>query len=196
MRNLIGLMALFSITVSNTYAQIKAEQIELDTVFDEGYIYFELRSKTISPDNNNRAIGNFDNNAMIINSIEAERKRAEEERKFIEYIDSMRVVSFNKVLELTDAQAAVFWPVYKDYSDKIEKVQNKRRDVSTKLCDPFKKYRRNEYEALVNMDVKSYEDEALLRKQYAEKFKDILGEKSYLLYRAEYLFRRWIYRSY
>jgi hypothetical protein len=133
----------------------------------------------------------------IINSAEEERKRIEDERRAIEYyIDSMRVVLFTNIMELTESEAAVFWPAYKVYQDQLNKILDHRPDANAKLCDPFGKYKIREYAAFVDIEVKSYREEALLREQYSAKFKEILGEKYHLFYRAEYLFIKWIYSNF
>jgi hypothetical protein len=136
-------------------------------------------------------------NARIISNLESERKRIEKERRAIEdYIDSMRIVLFTNVLGITKKEAAVFWPAYNDYQNRLNKILEKRKTASDKLYDPFRKYKIKEYATFVDMEVKSYKEEALLREQYAEKFKTILGENYYLLYRAEYLFIKWIYSNF
>jgi hypothetical protein len=178
--------------VGNAHSQIRSERIEFDTVIDGGYFRFRMNNTHIEGTNKN----DFDKGG-IINTFESERKRMEKERRaFEEYIDSMRVVLFTNVLGISKEESAVFWPTYNGYQNRLNKILEKRKEASDKLCDPFKKYKIKEYAAFVDMEVKSYREEALLREQYAEKFKAILGENFYLLYRAEYLFIRWIYSSF
>jgi hypothetical protein len=195
MRNLIGLITLLSITVSNAHAQVRTERIEFDTVFDGGYFHFHM--DTQGRLNNNSRNSGF-GEVSIINNVEAEHQRLiEEERRAIaKYIDSRRVVFFTNIIELTASEAAVFWPEYENYQQKLDKIQEKRGEANAKMCDPFRKYKIKEYQAFVDVEVKSYREEAQLREQYAAKFKDVLGSKLYLLYRAEYLFRKWIYSTF
>jgi hypothetical protein len=199
MKNLIGLIALFSISVGNAHSQVTNERVEFDTVINGGHFHFHMNNTQIgfSKSNRHNKNSNF-NGVSILNDVESERQRSlEDERRAIEkYIDSMRVVLFTNIMELTESEASGFWPEYKNYQSKLDKIQEKRRDANAKVCDPFRKYKVREYQAFVDIEVKSYREEALLREQYAEKFKNILGSKAYLLYRAEYLFMRWIYSNF
>jgi hypothetical protein len=197
MRNLIGLITLFSIAVGDVYSQSNTERIiNFDTVFDGGYIHFHMDNMQVKRQNRNSQKNNF-NEVNIFNSIESERQKLEEERlRMIErYIDSMKVVLFTNIMELTKSEAADFWPVYEIYQRKLNKIQEKRKEANAKMCDPFSKYKIREYQTFVDIEVKSYKEEALVIEQYAEKFKEILGSKFYLLYRAEYMFRRWVFSN-
>jgi hypothetical protein len=197
MKKIIGLITIFSIAIGDVHSQMKSEHVEFDTVIDGGHFHFYMKETTRfgAPTNtNNRS--NYDN-VSIFRSAEDERKRIEEERRTVEeYIDSMRVVLFTNLIELTKSEAAVFWPAYEAYQNKLDKISEKRRNANSKLCDPFKKYKIREYTAFVNIEINSYKEEALVREQYAEKFKTILGEKFHLLYRAEYLFARWVFSNF
>jgi hypothetical protein len=191
MKRIIGLITIFSVAVGGVYSQTKSsERIEFDTIINGGHFYFHFDKTTQLGPPVKR--GTFDN-VSIFSSAENERKRIEEERRAIEdYIDSTRVILFTNIIELTASEAIVFWPVYKNYQEKLDKISEKRREANSKLSDPFRRYKIKEYMAFVNTEVNSYKEEAQLREQYAEKFKTILGEKFYLLYRAEYMFLRWI----
>jgi hypothetical protein len=194
MRKIIGLITIFSIAVGNVYSQMKSESIEFDTIINGGHFHFQMNEIQFGlPANNNRSQYNI----SIFNSAEEERKRIEAERHAVEeYIDSMRVVLFTTILELTKSEAAVFWPAYEIYQAKLDEILKKRGEANSKLCDPFARYKTREYITFINIEVNSYKEEAQLREQYAEKFKNILGEKFHLFYRAEYLFTRWIFSTF
>ncbi|MDR2383422.1 MAG: hypothetical protein LBD76_06010 [Prevotellaceae bacterium] len=197
MKRIIGLITIFSIAIGNVYSQTKSKHIEFDTIINGGHFYFQMKEMTrsgTSANVNNRS--NY-NDIGIFNSAEEERKRKEEEWRAVEdYIDSMRVILFTNIIELTKAEASVFWPAYDNYQSKLDKILKKRSEANSKLCDPFVRYKIKEYIACVDIEVNSYKEEALLREQYAEKFKKILGDKFYLLYRAENLFIRWVYSTF
>jgi hypothetical protein len=199
MRRLTGLIILFSIITGNVHSQVKTKRIEFDTVVsgEGGYFHFHIDNTQIRYPNNGGKRNNF-GEVSIINGVESEReKMREEERRAIEYyIDSMKVVLFTNTMGLSESEATVFWPEYESYQNKLNEILAKRRDANAKLCDPFRKYKNREYLAFVDMDVKSYREEAVLREQYSGKFKTILGDKFYLFYRAEYLFIRWIYSNF
>ncbi|MDR3245109.1 MAG: hypothetical protein LBT50_01600 [Prevotellaceae bacterium] len=186
MRNLIGLIALLGFSVGDLCSQIRATERK-DTVID-GYFFWMQQTSTSA-----KSVGN----ANILNSSEEERKIREENRRLLEeYIDSVRVRSFTNVLGLTESEASVFWPAYNEYQYRLDKIQKKRQNATDKICDPFGKYKKSEYAIFVDTEVKSHKEEALLIEKYAEKFKTILGEKYYLLYRAEYQFMRWLLREF
>jgi hypothetical protein len=198
MKNIIGLITLFSIAVGDAHAQVVRDRIDFDTVFDGGYFHFHIDNMQVGhPDNSNnrnRKRNNFD--GVSIFDIESERQKLEEERRMIEkYIDSMRVVMFTNIMGLTESEATVFWPEYENYQSKLNKIREKRKDANTKMCDPFRKYKIREYQTFVDIEVRSHREEAQVIEQYAEKFKEILGNKFYLLYRAEYMFNRWFFNS-
>jgi hypothetical protein len=195
MKKVIGLIALFGIAVGNAHTQMKPERIEFDTIIDGGHFHFYMNQTQIEYPNSRNSKNHFGN--VIVNSAEEERKRVEKELRAIEeYIDSMRIVLFTNTIELTKSEAEVFWPAYENYRTQLNKIAERRSEANAKLCDPFKKYKIREYLAYVDIEVNSYKEEALLRRQYAEKFKTILGDKFYLLYRAEHLFIRWIYSNF
>jgi hypothetical protein len=166
--------------------------MELDTVINDEH--FHMNSTRIEFHGIDQTKSDF--NKGIINALESDRKKMEKERHAVnEYIDSMRVILFTNVLGLKKEEAEVFWPAYNEYQNRLNKIWKKREEVSDKLCDPFRKYTIKEYAAFVDTEVKSYREEALLREQYAAKFKTILSENYHLLYRAEYLFTKWIFNN-
>jgi hypothetical protein len=182
MRNLIGLITFFGLTVGNVYSQTKTERAEIDTVINGEHFHFLMHSTS------NVKNQPFPFN-IVFNSAEEERKRREEERRLIiEYIDSMRIILFTNVIGLTESEASVFWITYNDYQSKLDEIQIKRSEINEKLCDPFGKYTNIEYSNFAHIKVKSYKDEALVMEKYEAKFREILGRKYYLLYRAEHLF--------
>jgi hypothetical protein len=196
MKNLIGLVTLFGITVGSAYSQVESKHVEIDTIIGGGYFHFRMDTHVTYPsdkkNSNNSNTGYFDN-ASIINSERKQRSIALQEIE--NYVDSMRVVFFTNILGLTEKEATVFWPAYNDYLHKLNKILDRRSDVSAKLRDPFRNYKTGEYATFVDMELELYKEEILLREQYAGKFKAILGENFYLVYRAEQLFNRWIYTN-
>jgi rRNA maturation protein Nop10 len=191
MRNLIGLIALLGFSVVDLYSQtrIMERKREADSVITTGFYFWMQGTETVTQ--------NAGGKANIFKSSEEERRIREEERRLLEeYIDSIRVISFTNVLGLTESEAVVFWPAYNEYQYRLDKIQKKRQDATDKICDPYGKYRKSEYAIFVDTEVKSHKEEALLIEKYAEKFKTILGEKYYLLFRAEYQFLRWLLREF
>jgi hypothetical protein len=172
----------------------------IDTLIDGGrfYFHFKMDNTNISHNITHPSSKKSENssNTSIISAAEVERKNKRMQQKFDAHIDSMRVVFFTNVIGFTEAKAAVFWPVYNDYKYKLEEILNRRKEARDKLCNFFTNYKTKEYTAFIDIELKSCKEEALLREQYAGKFKTILGDDLYLLYRAEHLFLRWILTSY
>jgi hypothetical protein len=186
-------------TVGSAFAQqiiTKQSKYVLDTVINGEHVHIQWDAQVSFPNNNKRNKGNKGNydNASIINKSNSVSEQKSLERQAIDnYIDSMRVIYFTNIIGFSKNEAATFWLTYNDYQNKLDKIWERRQEVSDKLRDPFGKYKTREYAAFVDTELKLYREEALVREQYAEKFKTILGENFYLFYRAEDLFRRWIY---
>jgi hypothetical protein len=198
MKNLIGLITLFGITAGNVYSQAESvrEKIVIDTLIDGGHFYFHFKmdNSSITYPDNAKKNENY-SNINIISSAEVERKNKKIQQEFDARIDTMRVYYFTKVIGFTEAKAAVFWPVYNEYKSKLDKILEQRQDARYKLCDFLTNYKPKDYAAFIDIEIKSCKEEAMLREQYAGKFRTILGDDLYLLYRAEHLFLRWILTS-
>lgn len=103
-------------------------------------------------------------------------------------IEALRVSFISKKLELTTAESEKFWPVYNEYNDKVKALRKNLRQSYKKQVEGMSE---KEAEELYQLDLKTKQAEADLHKQYAEKFKTILGVKKTVKLRlAEEEFKR------
>ena len=120
----------------------------------------------------------------------AQRGRGGEEMS--EQLKAMRVAMITQNLNLSSDEAAKFFPIYNEYSDKRENIKRQlkenRRDsknlTGSKLEASFKK------------SFELREQEVALEKLYFEKFKTVVSvEKIRELYRTERQFRRMLLKE-
>ena len=106
-----------------------------------------------------------------------------------ERVQALRVAFLTKRLELTPAEAQVFWPVYNEYQDKLEALrQQRRKDRKASASDALSE---KEAEALLDQELAFRQQEADLQKTYYQRFKGVLTvRKTLKLMRAEEEFKR------
>ena len=105
-------------------------------------------------------------------------------------IEALRVNYINQKVNFTAQEAQLFWPLYNEYSDKLEvnrKTFRQQYGKHAKVEFITDKDAENYLNAELTMRQKEYE----LYKEYYEKFKKVLPVKKVaLLRRAEEEFRR------
>jgi len=115
----------------------------------------------------------------------AERR---EERK--EDIESMRIAFITTKLNLTPDEAKVFWPVYNQYSDKLQEVRKKRREDIKDTKQNFDTMSDKDVEASIDNNFSLRQKELDIQKEFNEKFKKVLPMKKVAkLYAAEEQFK-------
>jgi hypothetical protein len=103
-------------------------------------------------------------------------------------VELLRVAFITKKVELTDAEAEKFWPVYNEYNDKIKAIRKNVRMSYRKRVEPLSE---QDAEDLYQLDIKSKQAEVDVHKQYSEKIKTIIGVKKLIRLRvAEEEFKR------
>ncbi len=107
-----------------------------------------------------------------------------------ENIEAMKIAFITQKLDLTPEEAQKFWPVYNQYSDKIQELRKKRRqddkDAKHNLDDLSDK----EIEQVIDQDLSNRQKELDLQKEYKVKFKSVLTMKKVAkLYAAEEQFK-------
>jgi Spy/CpxP family protein refolding chaperone len=116
------------------------------------------------------------------------RNERQEERK--ENIEAMKVGFITKKLDLTSEEAQKFWPVYNQYSDKIQEVRKKRRMDNRETKQKFDELSDKEVEAAVDNEMGFRQKELDIQKEYHSKFKSVLPIKKVAkLYAAEEQFK-------
>lgn len=111
-----------------------------------------------------------------------------------ERIEQYKIKFITDQLALTTAEAQSFWPLYNEYSEKIEATQSSdSRDLIQKKLNSEQMDRLSdaEIEGLVMDELNHLEEVARIKKEYFEKFKSAVGvRKAARFYKAEIEFRR------
>lgn len=103
--------------------------------------------------------------AMAQTQSRSERKQAKKEE-----IQRLKVEFFNNKLQLSDQEASDFWPVFNQYEEEQDKLKEKYNLKNKKL----ELMSDAEVEDFVMGQVQMAEDQAKLRRDYVERFKQIL----------------------
>ena len=115
----------------------------------------------------------------------------------IEKFNQEREAYFTEELELTDAEAEAFWPLYNDFHNRKMKIIEEERNTfrySHKIADNLSDQEINE--TLEKILVLKNEQFELEQKYYRSKFPEVLPPKKVLkLYKAEWDFRGHLIRK-
>jgi len=118
------------------------------------------------------------------------------ESEKLDRINAQKVAFFTQGIQLSQAEAEIFWPVYNEYQQKRNELQLARKE-SRKSYTMFKETLSDqEIEKLADQFVNFSINEAELLAEYHKKFKDILPiSKVMKLYEAENQFRNYLLRQ-
>lgn len=117
--------------------------------------------------------------------------------EIFEKIKAEKISFFTSKLDLTPAEAQTFWPVYNEFEKKRFDYQRQIHNFERMPDDKFASLSETELEKLTNEYIESFEQQALLIKEYNKKFMQILPKKKVLLmYRTENEFRSHLIREY
>jgi hypothetical protein len=107
-----------------------------------------------------------------------------------ENIQAMKVGFITQELELTTQEAEKFWPVYNEFKAKSEEItQTRRSSGRSAMKEGMQEMTDKQAEELIAAQLKLEQDLVDLKKQYADKFKSVIGPKKTLqLYKAERTF--------
>lgn len=110
-------------------------------------------------------------------------------------IEALKVSFINQKVNFTAAESQAFWPLYNEYSDKLDLARKSFRQQYVKDVD-FTTLSDKEAEAYLNAELNLKQKEYELYKEYFEKFKKVLPVKKVaLLRRAEEEFRKELIRN-
>jgi hypothetical protein len=115
---------------------------------------------------------------------------AQQESK-LEKLEAMKIAFITEKLSLTTKEAQNFWPIYNEFSQKIEKLRKTKRSDLGELKINIENSSDKEIEALLSdvFDAKSKEIE--LQKEYYSKYTKVLPiKKVALLYQSEHQFKK------
>ncbi|MFW5753843.1 MAG: hypothetical protein ACOCV9_03485 [Marinilabiliaceae bacterium] len=125
----------------------------------------------------------------FFNTFSQEKKDDEKDR--IEQLKSQKVAFITKHLDLSTSEAQEFWPVYNEFSDKMDELRNKTKKNIINLHKTLDSLSEAEKEAAIDKHIEYELREAKLEKEYHEHFKEILSiDKVIKLYEAEHEFKK------
>ncbi|MCW3072022.1 MAG: hypothetical protein JWQ09_6049 [Segetibacter sp.] len=106
-------------------------------------------------------------------------------------IESMKIAFLTKKLDLTPEEAQLFWPVYNQYTDKLQELRKKRRMESKDAKHNVEEMSDKDVELAVDNEMAFRQKELDIQKEYHAKFKAVLPIKKVAkLYQAEEQFKR------
>ncbi len=112
-----------------------------------------------------------------------------------EAIEARRISYITRQLSLTTTEARDFWPIYNEYSAKVEQIAEKFRAIREQLPEPKAM---NEEQALqfIEAELQRFEESAALRREYSEKMLEAISiQQLALLFEAERGFNRMLFRE-
>lgn len=119
--------------------------------------------------------------------------KAEKQNERREKIEAQKIAFITKKVDLTPGEAQLFWPVYNQYSDKMQEIRKKRRQDYKVAKATFDNLSDKEVEQLVDNEIIFRQKEIDLLKEYHSKFKGMLPIKKVAkLYEAEEQFKRYL----
>jgi Spy/CpxP family protein refolding chaperone len=108
-----------------------------------------------------------------------------------ENIEALKVAFITKKLDLTPEEAQQFWPIYNQYTDRLQDIRKKRRQENKEKKQNFDEMSDKEIEQAVDNEIIFRQKELDLQKEYHSKFKAVLPIKKVArLYQAEEQFKR------
>ncbi len=109
------------------------------------------------------------------NKPHADKKEKQAEKR--ENIEAQRVAFITQELNLTPEEAQKFWPVYNQYTEKLQESRKKRRQEMKESKENIDELSDKEVEKLVDEEISERQKELDLQKEYHAKFKAVLPIK-------------------
>ena len=88
-----------------------------------------------------------------------------------------KVAVITEVMEFSDEEAGVFWPIYREYELEMAKLFDKRLALIKDYAEHFDKIDDAKADELISTSFKIRENRTKLVKSYYKKFKKALGAK-------------------
>jgi hypothetical protein len=112
-----------------------------------------------------------------------------------EQIEARRIAFITRELSLTPDEARDFWPVYNEYHEK-RKAMMFRHQQQKQQIDNLDELSEEELLRIVDEEILNMEEMTGLRREYHEKFKEVLPLKKVIeLYETERNFNRFLLRE-
>lgn len=133
---------------------------------------------------------------LNISAAISQEKRGPSPEMF-EKIKAEKISFFTLKLDLSSAEAQAFWPVYNEFEKKRFDIQRQIHEFEKMPDEKFTSLSQVEIEKMTNKYIESFEQEAILLKEYNKQFQKILPKKKVLMmYRTEIEFRSHLIREY
>ncbi|MBK5284179.1 MAG: hypothetical protein JJE25_02160 [Bacteroidia bacterium] len=108
-----------------------------------------------------------------------------------EKLESLKIGFLTERLKLTPDEAKVFWPVYNQFQDELEKVRKQRRETFRNPNETFDDISDRDLEKMIDNEIILRQNELDIMKKYNPQFKQVLPiRKVALLYKTEEDFKR------
>jgi Na+/phosphate symporter len=88
-----------------------------------------------------------------------------------------KVAIITEVMEFSEEQAKIFWPVYREYEHELSKIADKRIAIIKDYAENFENITDEKAKNLMERSFKFQEDRIKLRKKYFKKMDKILPTK-------------------
>lgn len=122
--------------------------------------------------------------AVVCALVPATGAFAQEETTTESYLEMLRtdvraekVAVITEVMEFTDAESEVFWPIYREYELKLAKLFDERVANIKNYADHFESIDDAKADELISTAFKIEEKRTKLEKSYYGKFKKAIGAK-------------------
>lgn len=120
-------------------------------------------------------------------------RQQRDERK--EAIEARRISYITRKLSLNPEDAKVFWPIYNEYTHKIDQISERYREKRDAMPDP-EDMTEDEAARFIDAEITRFEESAALRREYTEKMLEVVSVKQVaLLFYAERGFNRMLFRE-
>ncbi len=106
-------------------------------------------------------------------------------------IEQLKIAFISKELNLTTAEAQLFWPVFNEMEEKLKLIRKESRAIEKEIAEKFDKLTDEEAETMMKTLFANEERELSIKKEYATKFSAVIGKKRALkLLSLEHEFKR------
>lgn len=108
-------------------------------------------------------------------------------------LESMRIAFFTERLSLTSSEAEKFWPLYRDYNNRKEKINEERRSLDRYIMKNGDYLTEKEVNESMGKYLSLQKEEPILSETYNQKFLDVLPAIKVLkIYMVENQFKAYI----
>ena len=111
----------------------------------------------------------------------------------MERIKAQRVAFFTEKLQLTEQEASIFWPVYNDYNNRKDMINNESRNLGIFIARNADNMSESEVEESMQKYINLQNQEHALFLEYHKKYLEILPARKVMkLYIAETQFKQFL----